>query len=453
MNRREFLGSLGAAAITPQVLNAQGLKGQAACPASPKPDYTLTIAPVNIEIAPKKIVKTIGYNGTAPGPLLRLREGQPVTIDVINQTASEDLVHWHGLDIPSNMDGAMEEGTPMIPPKACRRYTFTPTPSGTRWYHSHVSAGRNLNRGTYTGQFGFLYIEPSNDPGRYDQEVFLALREWDPFMSSSEEEGLEVAYKQFSINDRSLGAGEPIRVRQGQRVLFRILNASATMHRRIGFAGHRFQVTALDGNTVATPWTMDALELGPAERIDAVVEMNNPGVWILGADNDHDRRAGLGIVVEYAGQTGEPQWVRPSGVWDYTVFGAAEGSDAPAQTERVPLIIQKKFAGTRWVDNWTINGKMFPKTDPILVHANRRYRLIFDNRSDEAHPLHLHRHTFELKKIAGVATSGVRKDVVVVQPMSQTEVEFVANNPGPTLFHCHQQMHMDYGFMMLMKYV
>ena len=99
-------------------------------------------------------------------------------------------------------------------------------------------------------------------------------------MSSSEDSGVEVAYKQFSINDRSLGSGEPIRVRPGQRVLLRILNASATMHRRIGLAGHQFQVTALDGNALAASKMVEALELGPAERIDAVVEMNNPtGVW------------------------------------------------------------------------------------------------------------------------------------------------------------------------------
>ncbi len=100
-----------------------------------------------------------------------------------------------------------------------------------------------------------------------------------------------------------------------------------------------------------------------------------------------------------------------------------------------------------------MNGKSFPKTDPIRVRANGRYRLVFDNKSDEAHPVHLHRHTFELKRIAGVPTSGVFKDVVVVDPMSQTEVSLVANNPGPTLFHCHQQLHMDYGFMALMEYV
>jgi FtsP/CotA-like multicopper oxidase with cupredoxin domain len=79
--------------------------------------------------------------------------------------------------------------------------------------------------------------------------------------------------------------------------------------------------------------------------------------------------------------------------------------------------------------------------------------LIFDNPSDEAHPLHLHRHTFELTRIAGVATGGIFKDVVVVQPKSKVEVDLVADNPGLSLFHCHQQMHMDYGFMALMEYV
>ena len=97
----------------------------------------------------------------------------------------------------------------------------------------------------------------------------------------------------------------------------------------------------------------------------------------------------------------------------------------------MPLVFEKKFAGHHWVDKWTINGKSFPKTDPIRVKANGRYRLVFDNRSDEAHPVHLHRHTFELSKIAGVPTSGVFKDVVVVAPKSQTEVDLMANNPRP----------------------
>ena len=113
----------------------------------------------------------------------------------------------------------------------------------------------------------------------------------------------------------------------------------------------------------------------------------------------------------------------------------------------------KKFAGNRWVDNWTINGKSFPKTDPIRVRADYRYRLRFDNHSDESHPVHLHRHTFELTRFAGKATAGVMKDVVVVPAKTQVEVDFTADNPGPTLFHCHQQLHMDYGFMTMIQYL
>jgi FtsP/CotA-like multicopper oxidase with cupredoxin domain len=136
--------------------------------------------------------------------------------------------------------------------------------------------------------------------------------------------------------------------------------------------------------------------------------------------------------------------------WNYAVFGTA-AKEQPA--ENIPLVFRKVFAGHRWVDKWTINGRMWPKPEPIRVKANRRYRLVMDNRSDEAHPLHLHRHTFELTKIEGTPTAGIFKDVVVVQPMTQIEAEFIADNPGPTLFHCHQQMHMDYGFMTLLNYV
>ena len=425
-------------------------RAQPGC-AGEKADFTIRIGSLTVELAPGKKFKTIGYNGTAPGPILRMPEGKPVTVEVHNETAEPELVHWHGLHIPSEVDGSQEEGTPLVPAHGCRRYSFTPRPTGTRWYHTHVMAMRNLNRATYTGQFGFLYVEPRSDPGGYDQEVFLALKEWDPYFSS-QDEGVEVAYKHFSINDRALGHGDPVRVKAGQRVMLRILNASATMTRSIAFSGHEFQVVAMDGNPIPVAAKTAVLQFGPAERIDAVVEMNRPGVWILGATDDHDRKEGMGIVIEYAGQSGEPQWIAPGATtWSYLPFGKPGEAAEPA--ERVPLVFESKFIGHNWVDAWKINGKSYPKTDPIRVRRGQRYRLMFDNRSDEAHPVHLHRHSFELTKIEGVATSGIFKDVVVVNPRKQVEVDLVANNPGPTLFHCHQQLHMDYGFMCMLEYV
>ena len=109
-------------------------------------DHTLRIAPLKLELAPNKVINTFAYNGTVPGPLLRVPEGQPVTIDVTNDTDIEDIVHWHGLYLPALVDGAMEEGSPMITRGGTQRYNFTAKPSGTRWYHSHNIAGTDLAR-------------------------------------------------------------------------------------------------------------------------------------------------------------------------------------------------------------------------------------------------------------------------------------------------------------------
>jgi FtsP/CotA-like multicopper oxidase with cupredoxin domain len=454
MERRDFLALLGTTACA----GLAGRFGLQTAPQNPKADLTIRIATVEIEVAPKKIIKTTGYNGSAPGPILRLREGQPVTVDVFNETKIPELVHWHGLFVPSDVDGSEEEGTPLVPPGGMQRYSFVPRPAGTRWYHSHIHAGRDLKKATYTGQFGFLYIEPREDPGQYDAEIFLALHGWDPHLDSQGDEGnLEVMYSIYSINSHALGSGDPVRVKEGQRVLFHILNASATDQHRIALAAHKFRIVGLDGNSVPVPREVEVIEMGPAERVDAVVTLNNPGVWILGEANDQVRNAGMGIVVEYANRSGPSLWSKPPNTaWDYTMFGReVEGREVETPEPAggvVPLTFRKKFAGNRWVDHWTINGKSFPKTDPIRVHANSRYRLRFDNQSDESHPVHLHRHTFELTKFAGKATAGVMKDVIVVPARKQVEVDFVADNPGPTLFHCHQQLHMDYGFMAMLQY-
>ena len=184
LNRREFLRDTSKAlggAVAAGVLPGSPLRASAlSSPALAKPDYTLKIQPSSLEIAPGVVVKTTAYNGQVPGPMLRLREGVPVTIDVANASANPDIVHWHGLAIDSLNDGAMEEGSPMIAPGGQLRYTFTPRPSGTRWYHTHASAGGDLTLSTYSGQFGFLLVEGKPDPGHYDQEIFLAIHHWGP---------------------------------------------------------------------------------------------------------------------------------------------------------------------------------------------------------------------------------------------------------------------------------
>ncbi|MGH9605423.1 MAG: multicopper oxidase family protein [Terracidiphilus sp.] len=479
MQRRDLLklGGLALAEVGSSRFQARAQAGMAMSPAASAPqgnaDYTLRIAPVTVELDPTHILSTIGYNGTAPGSVLRMKEGKPVTVDIINDTDTPELVHWHGMFNPPEVDGTAEEGSPFVPPHGRSRIQITPRPAGSRWYHTHVMAMDNLHKGAYTGQFGFVYVDGGNDPGFYDQELFMAVRDWEPFFSASmedddddthigpllekpaimntEPDGLEVDSMTYSINDKALGSGDPIRVRQGQRLLIHFLNASAIENRRIALAGHKMKVIAMDGNPVPTPQAVDSIFLGVGERIDALVEMNNPGIWILGGTEKAVRDSGLGVVVEYAGQHQQPQWIDPPQTpWDYSIFGTAE-SHSPAPQQTIEMIFGKIPGGAGKFNLWLVNGKPYPHEREFVLQEGVRYRLIMRNQTDDAHPMHMHRHLWELVSVNDKKTAGVIKDTVVVPYYGRASVDFTASQPGLTLFHCHMQQHMDYGFKALLR--
>src|SRR6202453_4477483 len=281
--------------------------------ADAKADYTLHIARGKVELAPQRVVSTTLYNGQFPGPLLRFTEGKRAIVDIYNDTEVPELAHWHGQMIPSDVDGAAEEGTPVIPAHGMRRISFIPRPTGFRFLHTHVIAGSDLSKGTYSGQAAPVYIEPKANEGAYDREVFLVLKEFEPSFSHGgdmdmdflagepnkelkqigkaadeknnkqhKEKGFEINYQSFAINGKLLGRGEPIRVKSGGRVLFYVLNASAGEMRSLGLPGHVFRVVALDGNPVPTPTEVPVLWLGSWERGLARVEMQRSGVVGIG---------------------------------------------------------------------------------------------------------------------------------------------------------------------------
>ena len=492
-SRRDFLklaGTAACAAACPNALRGFAAPAEVLQSAGGPPDYVLRIAASAVEIAPKRIVSTITYNGRFPGPLLRFKEGQPVSVEVHNDTDTPEQLHWHGQFVSTDVDGAAEEGTPFIPAHGMRRIEFTPRPAGLRFYHTHNRAGADLNAGQYTGQVGAVYIERRQEPGGYDREVFLVLKEFEPTFSQGGDmaqdflapamkvkelesagetamkaslaegmpHGYEVGYRYFTINGRMLGHGEPVRVRQGERVLFHVLNGSATEIRSLALPGHLFKVVALDGNALAAPAEVPVLWLGTAERISAIVEMNHPGVWIMGDLADDDRGHGMGIVVEYAGRSGKPVWTPPKPFhWNYLRFANAGATAAPPD-ETIDMLIAKDNAAEDGFNRWTINRAAYPMSEGIVpasfhLKQGKRYRIRMRNASDDIHPIHLHRHSFELTRIAGVATAGVMKDVVMLGGYQEMELDFTADNPGLTLFHCHQQLHMDFGFMTLFDYV
>jgi FtsP/CotA-like multicopper oxidase with cupredoxin domain len=389
-----------------------------------------------------------------------------------------------------NNEEAGEHFTPRDVVRLMADLIFLPNPAGFRFYHTHNRAGANLAAGQYSGEVGPVYIEPRHEPGRYDREIFLVLKEFEPTFSRGGDmamdflspttrvraleemgesamkaslakgmsHGYEVGYGSFTVNGRMLGHGEPIFVKEGERVLFHILNGSATEIRSLALPGHSFKVVALDGNPVPNPRQVPVLWFGTAERISAIVEMNHPGVWIMGDLDNDDRGHGMGIVVEYRGGTGKAQWIAPQPFkWSYTRFAKVDAT-APSPDETFEMTFAKDNAADEGFNRWTINGVAFPMSRhmvPASFHLKqgRRYRIRMRNASDDIHPIHLHRHSFELTSLAEKPTAGILKDVVMLGGYQEAEVDFVADNPGLTLFHCHQQLHMDYGFMTLFDYV
>lgn len=373
-------------------------------------NYTLRIKTSPVEIAKNKILSLTTYNGEFPGPLLRLKEGEPTMVDLYNDTDVPEQFHWHGQFLPVDVDGAAEEGTPFIPARGKRRIIFTPRPAGFRFYHTHIRAGADLYAGQYSGQVGAVYIEPKHEPGNYDREVFLILKEFEPTFSRGgdmpqdfltpaakvkalEEQGetamkaslakgmphgYEVGYSSFTINGRMHRHGEPIRVKQGEQVLFHILNGSATEIRSLALPGHSFRVVALDGNPVPNPATVPVLWLGTAERISAIVHMNHPGVWTMGDLADDDRHHGMGIVVEYAGRVGKPQWIAPPLFrWSYARF-AKPGATAPQPDETIEMTFEKQNAAEDGFNLWTIQRSGLPhgqQNRPSLISLKRRQAL------------------------------------------------------------------------------
>jgi FtsP/CotA-like multicopper oxidase with cupredoxin domain len=476
-DRRHFLRLTGGALPA-----FAGIAGASAAEATA--DHTLRIATGLVELGPDAIVSTKLYNGQFPGPLLRMQEGRRVTVDIHNDTDTPEQFHMHGLFLPAALDGAAEEGTPFIPPHGRRRISFVPGPAGFRFYHTHATAGADLTRGLYSGLAGPIYIEPKREPGAYDREVFLTLKEFDPVFTRMEmpadflepdtqiaalrdqnaasvaaaikagqpEQGFELAYNLFSINGRMLGEGEPVRVRQGERVLFHIVNASATEIRSLALPGHMFRVVALDGNPVPNPAEVPVLWIGTAERVSAIVEMAAPGVWILGDLDSDVRGKGMGVVVEYAGAAGKPAWIDPAPFrWNYARFGAVGASVAPPD-ETIEMTFSTSSGAAGGFDRFAINGVPFSmeRMDPLFrLRRGRRYRLKMRNATDDVHPMHLHRHSFMLTRLAGLPTSGILKDVVMVGKYQEVEVDFTADQLGPSLFHCHMQQHMDFGLMCL----
>ncbi len=497
LSRREFLRVSARTAAGAAVLGlGTGARrpGVVRAAASGVREIRLETREVAWALAPGTVIQVMAYNGRVPGPEIRLREGERVRVTLRNALPEPTTIHWHGVDVPNPMDGVPGVTQRRVQPGETFVYEFEARPAGTRWYHTHFQEHRQLD----LGLAGPLIIEPAEpDPFPFDREHTLVLDDWAtgrghplpatregtagarggmggmmgmmggriggmmgrrgmPGMGGMMGGGHGPAYDTMTINGRAYPATAPLRVRRGERVRLRLINASADHTHVIRLARHRLQVTHTDGNPLVQSVEVDAVPIAPSERYDVQVTADRPGVWFLYCAEPGHAGAGEQVRVEYEGHQAatpaEPvEGITGLDLWHYAL-GRGRDTLPPASgaEQRYDLILSGGMMGS---DAWTINGKQYPQTDPLRIRRGDLARVRFENHSMEAHPMHLHGQSFRVVAVNGrrLAVPVVKDSVDVEAHTGAVELEFTAHNPGDWFFHCHKPMHMDGGMITLAK--
>jgi FtsP/CotA-like multicopper oxidase with cupredoxin domain len=443
----------------------------------------LVAAPATVDLG-GRTVETWTFNGELPGPELRLRAGEVLRARLENRLPAGTTVHWHGIALRNQMDGVPGLTQPAVKPGEGFDYEFAVPDPGTYFYHPHV--GLQIERGLY----GPLVVEDPNEAVRYDREAVLVLDDWTHQVGASPEAALaslrrggmrhagqagghhghhgagaaatfgpssplgadagDVRHPLYLVNGRSPRSPTVLRARPGQRIRLRIVNTAADTAFRLVLGGHRLKVTHADGFPVRHV-TGDALLIAMGERYDVQVELGD-GVFPLVALAEGKDAQAFAVVRTSRGVPPRPG-VRPAELDRWVVTVADLDADGAVDLGRRPVDRTHRLVldGDMETYRWTINGHAHHGAAPLAARQGERVRLVFENRSPMFHPMHLHGHTFQVRR-AGERRGGPRKDTVVVRPLERVTVEFEADNPGRWMLHCHNAYHQAGGMMTTLAY-
>lgn len=459
-------------------------------------EITLDARPAEIEIASGRRVTAWTYDGKLPGTEIRSREGERLRITLKNNLPEGTTIHWHGIAQKgtNNMDGIPDLTQPPIPSGAAMVYDFIADAPGTYFYHPH--SGLQIERGLSAA----LIVEAKNETLAYDREYTLVLDDWldgSPDLafeqlkqgiapadglpknssqaSSGEGEMMEmgrgggmgeaccanpeVTYSAYVINGRMPQAAPEFETKRGERVRFRVVNAGGGSVFRVAVQSHKLTVTHSDGFPVQSV-EVDAFEISPGERYDFTITANNPGAWaIVAAPSGEPERAARAVLRyrDAQGTSNPPLDFLPDElngrVLDLDDLMSPEALDFPPVAGEPDREIDLVLSGSRRSYEWLINGKK-GFDEPFEIRSGERVRVSMQNRSMMWHPMHLHGHSFRVIN-GGDARNAPVKDTVLVKPMMHggAEFEFLADNPGNWLIHCHHAYHLAAGMERLFKYV
>jgi FtsP/CotA-like multicopper oxidase with cupredoxin domain len=420
MNRRHFLASVSATAILPMPAFAA------------ESPLRLKAEAVTQQILPdeERVTAMLGFNGSTPGPELRVRRGERVNIEVENGLEEGTAVHWHGVRLENQMDGVPMLTQELIEPSDTKTYSFVPPDEGTYWYHSHYISHEQVAR----GMMGALIVEDETPPD-VDHDITVLMADWqmleDGRLSDKFADMHSVAHGGYMGNFARAFLSQD-QVKTGDRVRLRLINVATNRIFPVAISGVSGSLVALDGMALAVPRSMENLVLAPAQRADLIVDVTGPvgfdmmtrqGPYRLAdlvvSGINSDRRAGPILALTPPVVTTPAE---PTQNLILTMMGGAMG-------------------GRHDGDNiWAFNNLSDLQSDPFgRFQRGETVRITMVNDTAFPHGIHLHGHHFYEVDESGAL--GDLRDTTLVDAGESRDIICVFDNPGRWLIHCHMLSH------------
>lgn len=462
-SRREFLQSAGALAATASLPVWAAAASKVAMP--------FALRPAQVELALTGMAGKTNlwaFNGSVPGPQIRLRRGERMHIALENGLHVDTAVHWHGVRVPNAMDGVPNVTQKAVKPGARFDYEWVARDSGTFWYHPHQSSYEQVPRGLY----GALIVEEEK-PIHVDRDEVWVMSDLklDPEGRQYEDYGRVMDFgNEGRLGNRVLVNGQPggeLAVRSGERIRLRLINAASARIFKLVFTGHAMTVIAFDGQAVE-PHPVEALDIGPGMRVDIVLDCMHGAGETFAVSDGHRRSLGdIGRIVYGPGKpvrskplksslvlpgNGLPEPNLDKATDHYIVFqGGMRGAPIIGTIDGKPGKIQEMMEkhGLTWTMNYSAEHEHALMHEPLLHFRQGEHVLLhMINETDYFHPMHLHGHFFRVLAVNGQKTRFREwRDTVLMGPRSSVDVALVADNPGEWMYHCHILDHAAGGMM------
>ncbi len=377
--------------------------------------------------------ESYAYNGQIPGPTLRAKVGDTVTVELNNGLGTATTLHWHGLGVPNLMDGVTWLQNPIAAGEGFT-YSFTVTAPGTYWYHPHVDVDQQVDRGLY----GMFIVEDPGDPTP-DRELLLVFDTRDEAGAGDGHTAPDPARQVWTINGLSTPG---LTLTAGERHRVRVLNAANLGYLKLRWPGMR-QIAG-DQGLLGALQEPEAVVLAPGDRAefewiaeqDFLVETEI--YTASGGEALGDTLALLPVTV-----TGDPSDT-PGLDWPFA------GSRAETEDPSTELLFA--FSGGAASEDWMINGEVYPDVSVSTLALGEVAVIELRNLSATEHPFHLHGHRFRVLSIDGeVPAASGWEDTINVGIRQAIRLELVADNPGDWMAHCHLLAHEEGGMMTVLR--